>query len=463
MAITYTSSDNKITVTGYSEETPCNFTDLYNADKAGTLDLFSGTPAENITLTNQVRPSDELALKIDFILSDSDAGTGDTIVITGTDKDDNAQSETLTTEADGTFTTTKWYKTVTDVDCIGFTAGTLTIRQNQWGVIWKTGTSQFTFNCKIDIGDGTETWFADENKQIVFLDGIVTDAAQSVIDTKDNGHFRLGRLYDEYNKYYGNGCAFFILESNYYTRNFDTSAGDNNFYDTKFYASTASGRAYLGYVNNIYGCIFTGYFNFDIRNQTDAYNIVYNKTYGGIRLRGSGQVSNIFSINCDSIAIIQNGTLSNVYARGLSELEIYLSSGIACLINFDIDSWVFDWKTTGGTINRQYTFNLKVIDKDNNPIENATVILKDKDGNMADQKGFSTTTNGDGEITEQTVTYGYYNYENGDTMQSYSPHTLEIGKAGYKSYETKLILNEKIDWKITLRRISVCVDEEVIN
>lgn len=34
-SITYDAGTNKTTVTGYSEETPCNFTDVYNADVAG--------------------------------------------------------------------------------------------------------------------------------------------------------------------------------------------------------------------------------------------------------------------------------------------------------------------------------------------------------------------------------------------------------------------------------------------
>jgi len=43
MPITYDVPSNKITVTEYSELTPCNFTDLYNADKSGTLSLHART------------------------------------------------------------------------------------------------------------------------------------------------------------------------------------------------------------------------------------------------------------------------------------------------------------------------------------------------------------------------------------------------------------------------------------
>jgi hypothetical protein len=41
MAITYNAGTNTITVTGYTEGTPCNCTDVYNADVAGAWGVFS--------------------------------------------------------------------------------------------------------------------------------------------------------------------------------------------------------------------------------------------------------------------------------------------------------------------------------------------------------------------------------------------------------------------------------------
>ena len=109
--------------------------------------------------------------------------------------------------------------------------------------------------------------------------------------------------------------------------------------------------------------------------------------------------------------------------------------------------------------NRQYTLNLKVLDINQNNIENATVVLKDKD----DTQIFSLTTNASGEITEQTVSYGYYTQTSGSVLQSYSPHIITIKKAGYDTYKKKFTLDDKINWTIALKRSTINIDGEVIN
>jgi len=84
----------------------------------------------------------------------------------------------------------------------------------------------------------------------------------------------------------------------------------------------------------------------------------------------------------------------------------------------------------------------------NEAIEGATVTLWDKD----DTELFSVSTGSLGTITEQTVSYGYYTVATGDTLQSYSPHKLEIKAGGYKTYTKTFTLDEKIDWRIRLYR-----------
>ena len=67
MGISYSSGSNTITITGYSEATPCDFDDICSADKAGVYELMPATtPATDMTLTNQIRPTNDLALKIDL-------------------------------------------------------------------------------------------------------------------------------------------------------------------------------------------------------------------------------------------------------------------------------------------------------------------------------------------------------------------------------------------------------------
>jgi hypothetical protein len=97
MAITFTydESTNVVVVTEGTSGTPATFDDFVTADRAGTAEL---TPEDapdacttNMTLTYQIRPLASLALQITFTLAGTSAGGGDTLDVTGTDWDGNAQ------------------------------------------------------------------------------------------------------------------------------------------------------------------------------------------------------------------------------------------------------------------------------------------------------------------------------------------------------------------------------------
>jgi len=87
-----------------------------------------------------------------------------------------------------------------------------------------------------------------------------------------------------------------------------------------------------------------------------------------------------------------------------------------------------------------FSFNLTVTNGDGVVIENANVIMKDKDGNEL----FNVNTNSSGAITEQIVTY-YQNdpdsvvhdslyFDNESLWVTFYPYTLTITKANYQTY-----------------------------
>ena len=460
MGILYSQADNEITITGFSALTPCNFTDLWTEDKAGTLELMpAALPAMNMTLKTQIKPSDEIALKIDFILASSGAGAGDTIDITGTDKDGNAQTETLTTTADGTFETTKWFKTITDIDCNGFSSGTLLVRQNQWGVIEKPSDTTFIVSAGIRVGiyPSTLGWFGDINKQIIFKRGGVDN-----IGFKGGavGVLTLGEILDADLKTAQNGCLVEVLSDSGINSLINGMLGLNLYGCT---IKTDGLRSYMvGSTGNIWQNTLG--MNFDSDNDLDLFNNIMtgaDSAFKGSNWRVIDIAPDASLFNCNYIlrTSSQDVILKDIYARSINTALIQLGlfgSGEVYAVNWDVNwSKGFGWGSFGQKpIYRQYTFNLKVIDKDGNGIGNATVVLSDKDGNTADQKGFSTTTSDAdatrGKITEQTVSYGYYSQSTGNTLQSYSPHTLEIKKAGKLTYKKQFTLDEKINWKIKL-------------
>ena len=96
---------------------------------------------------------------------------------------------------------------------------------------------------------------------------------------------------------------------------------------------------------------------------------------------------------------------------------------------------------------------MKVVDKNGNPIQGAIVELQDKNKNTV----FSELTDAEGKISEQTVTYGYYQrdgdgyFEHDEIFTSMSPHWLCVSKLGYLPYTAQFEMNRKIDWLITLK------------
>jgi hypothetical protein len=151
-------------------------------------------------------------------------------------------------------------------------------------------------------------------------------------------------------------------------------------------------------------------------------------------------------------------TLSNVNGATTGAISIMVGGDgmadvSAWFIDCIVNKWTFNWDESEGlltntTVYRQYTFDLKVTNKDNNNISGATVTLKNKYGDSI----FIVSTAADGTIATQTVTRGYYNKANGSDLIDESPHTLTITKAGYQTYVKKFILSSKTAWEIKLAK-----------
>jgi hypothetical protein len=104
-----------------------------------------------------------------------------------------------------------------------------------------------------------------------------------------------------------------------------------------------------------------------------------------------------------------------------------------------------------------------VFDTDGNAIEGATVSLENKDG----LESFSETTDADGEISAQDVKCYLVEHEDGggaydNTQTLYSPFTLRITAPGYRTYESVMDIDSKQELTISLKRISVQVDQEMM-
>jgi len=483
MAITYNAVTDSITVTGYTEAIPCNFTDLYNADKAGSLSLHArtgiiGVDGAGVVVDLAERPTDQIVLggaSNDLYITVANwNGTTATIHITGTDRDGTAQTEDIIVTANGNYSTTKWFKTITHTQVTAATVTTFdyNLTQGQWGVIWRQGVNQFRADCKITIGDdSTTTWFSDNRKQITFSDGIVTMNNDTLILVRRYAHFIDGEVISVANKVGRKGCQYYFEES-VYDRTFivySWEAGDTEvfFYGTAFSAQSKRHRILIdnAVVGRVWNCLFN---NLCELGQTcsavDIYDVslLYTSVYMIDRPRATlNDVKVIYGVK--PLYINNSCTFRNIKTINTISYDISVGgvfNGMASyFIDCELSLWNIRWASVvSGIIYRQYTFNLKVIDTDNNAIGTASVVLKDKDGNVV----LSVATNASGIIAEQTISYGYYNQANGNTLQSYSPHTLTIKKAGYQTYQSTFTLDDTVDWIIRLIHSNVCIDQEVM-
>ena len=251
MPITYTPALNRITITGYALGAECTFTDVYNADKAGTFSLHArvGVAAVDgapVAVTNALRPTDYVVLggasgDLYITIANWNLMTNATIQIVGTDRDGAAQTENIAVIGNGNYNTTMWFKTITSTQITVFNTpggGTFDydLIQGQWGVVWKTG-NQFYFQAYIRLGVGV-TWFADTAKQVEFDPALAT-AGAAIFTIHWSSHLRLGTLIDATLKTSRDGCSITCLGVSGW---FDliTCAGDGTveLYSSTFTSST---------------------------------------------------------------------------------------------------------------------------------------------------------------------------------------------------------------------------------
>ena len=533
--ISYVSGTNKITVVGYSEATPANFDDIYNAEidtahAAGWAEWYRIKASDSynangaVTGYNQPKPLDFGAITL-YLRITALTGTSFTLNVEGTDANGNAISVALT----GLNTTGEFgigngavgsqvlqaFKTITSIsisDAVGFAAGncsgadsncctgycegadmeccmmetpdecgsketcegcggtwvggecdtqagcefcggtwtpgtgvTFEIYQKRWGVVGKYGDYQYEISAKVDFGDGsTLTYFADTEKQVrISVSFSNWDTAWTF---KNNCVANFGRLVDANIYHTDRGVAFSCAPGGIgYLINAETGS-TVNLYSCFFTKSNTVSRI-KGYINRLWNCQ-TSRIELNELINTSMYNNLVQKEITDLKNCTINKLTTFSDTGL--ILFYHTATIKNLYGRnqgGVSLRTINLTDGDIYLIDADLNSWAISWSTTPNKkIYRQYTFNLKVTDKDGNNIDGASVKIWDKDDNL-----IVDTTTSSGVIAEQTITRGYYNQANGDTLQDKSPHTISISHQDYPTREFEFTLDKKIDWTIALK------------
>jgi hypothetical protein len=454
--ITYDPSTNAITAVGGTVDTPIGLVDLYNADLAGTRTLMAAKASPfTASLDTQIKPCESLALKLSCVITNfSVAGT---VAFTGKDAWGNAQTETVNITSNGTFTTTKYFSSVDTNGVVAAGTFIVAVTQPRWGVLWRQGTVQYAFECKLIAGDGsTATYLGDTNKQVVWADGISTASGQVMLDILTNATATFGTLNDLTTKRTSSGCSLITLESTYRQFFIRTNSGTLYLYSCLLSApNISSGTMVLRSLTDttrIWNTILVRYVEIGMSGAANIYHVTSSQSLYAINGPAvAGAVDDLVCLS-DYYVTYATGTkptYKNVIAKGNSKVGDLFTTNDVYFINGILDSWsVNSFYSSTQKLYRQYEFDLTVTDKDNNPLSSASATLKDKDGNTV----FSVTTDANGNIATQTISRGYYDQAHGDTLQEYSPHTLTVSKAGYQTYVKKFVLAEKTKWAIKLAK-----------
>ena len=301
-----------------------------------------------------------------------------------------------------------------------------TDQSNGWNVVYKQNDDQYYFECKLNIGDGTtETWLIDTKKAISFT------LVDNFITIKNYGHLRCGEVISESKRTTKDGCYFYSSAPATKKLIYVESHGT-----LELYSSLINSKAYLqissSEINKIWNSVITGpYCSGYPTPQVNIYNVLWSSAQYGIQMIPIN-ASDVTIANCYYgmylKAMRSNYNISNF--KMIDEtysFRTYNFNGNLYAIDTDC-KWTFYWGyASSGKVYRQYTFVPKIVDENNNPIENAEIFLLNNKG----EQQFNETTDSNGEISEQTVTHGYYIKDTSNTLNTEEPHTLYIRKYGY--------------------------------
>ena len=342
---------------------------------------------------------------------------------------------------------------------------------NNWNVSEKTDwgeDTQYTFGCRLQIGNGTEAgecYVYDTDAQVCFNSSAVSANDEELITVTNSSHMRLGVLHDATDKTTSQGVKI-ITHDTY--RNVRTVEGEDGsevlLYSCAFRNTYAVRRKQLrsdvSTTSNfqVYNCELD---NTALLGNAEVYNIDITYVEGFAIQQFTGTLDRGFVMQSQDwvIYVLEDNPFSveNIIIRNIKEELVYCHriSTDKFLIDVDSDEWSFNWvQSSTAAILRQYTFNLTVT------YPNGTAINGTSTGarvtiqhyGQTQTTDYNATLGADGTIPQQTITMGFYNQTGGDTLYSYNPYNLRIWNlTGYQDINMNFTLSETTKWTQTLQ------------
>ena len=344
-----------------------------------------------------------------------------------------------------------------------------------WGVWFRQGLTQYYSTACIKVGDGTLfSGFGDEGQALKFADDLDVPWTKFCISGEINSHIRFGKLVNDSKKITSLGCRInFGNNTACIGRN---GALTNRAPDVRIYSSTLTGT--VDAIQNVLAL------DGKIYNSIGERVLLYkcNMTYCNVYMSRPVTLLTCWTYPAgtfDKITIHNYAfpmyvgstgsgtvTFNNPVLKGNTYVARFESSVYTLnLVNPDVDNWSFLWQGMSGAakLNRRYNDDVKVIEEDSSrtPIAGATVKIWDLGANLVT----NTTTDVNGDITQQTLDFGYYNQANGDTPTMQTPHKLLVSKPGYETFVKYMYMDYKRKEVVMLRKsrpVKLCDDRLVL-
>ena len=364
--------------------------------------------------------------------------------------DDFAYSAGKITVCNGTSGTPLTFADMHDADVTG-----------GWGVITEIAENGcYKVDCNIDFGDGTEsTYFRSSFEQIYFTD----DKSFTI---KNNATLQIGKKQGDWG--YAGSAWSVAPAATWYIIATGLSTATFKFYASNFHVRSAvvtyisDGTVEL--LNSIMSYTESeGYSSnkrYVLANTIDSLTVkdVFFNDIWGLALRNTSATCEDVHIHHTAYGLNTDSTAPSLTGVRLTEATTalaYVSGSSASLTFVDpkehITSIVIVTEE-GNYIFERYSCNIHVVDEDGAAISGVTVDCQDESDNYVWTQG-SITTDGNGDITEQIITYKRW-LGTSETLTTYSPHKFTISAAGYDDFMIdNVTVDEPVKWHIELQKV----------
>ena len=326
-------------------------------------------------------------------------------------------------------------------------------QNNGWSIVDKIEDYTYIFKAKLQIGDGsTWTYFKDTLKVVIFTSDVELDYHDAIFDILRHAYFWLGEV-DEDARVGHSGCIIItrdVVFNSYAFIIHNRAEGEIKLGGTVIYSEPEYELQHNLWleddsINKIYCCrVIGGASGIRMTKYLDVNEIVVQNAARGWNYGTTTEwtISNVTVEYCSTGLFAYDGysvTFSN--SRFAKSYYTIGTGDLATTVRLN-DCWADEWRiqwsgspTENAKIERAYTFKVKIMDKDGNPIQNALVELYDKNNNLV----FAELTDSNGETSEHSIVS--ITYTPTETIDN-NPYTVKITKDGYTPLEVQITIDK---------------------